>query len=560
MRWAVHDERTGAGELVELDAAGGPAGPTRCVPSLAAEIAAREPSGPRWVWADTAACYPALLRSGSRVARCHDLALTETLLLGHAGRYGEPRSLAAAWARLRGLPVPADAPLAAAVQPGRPSQPALFDPASFGAQDQLPGAASPVDAVARVHADQQVRIAELADPDRFRLLVAVESAGALAAVEMGAVGLPWRTDVHDRLLTGALGARPVGGGRPPVLADLAAQIAAAFGRQVNPDSPADLVRAFARAGIPVTSSRAHVLRQVDHPAVAPLLRYKELARLHAANGWQFLSDWVTGGRFRPEYVAGCVVTGRWGTRGGGALQIPKQVRRAVVADPGWRLVVADAGQLEPRILAALSGDRRMAEAAGPGDMYAALAADAFDGDRAKAKIALLSAMYGGTTGTGGALLHVLRRRFPAAVDYVEVAARAGEQGRLVRSRLGRTCPPPGAGWAIEGEPAGDEPPHSAASARARGRFTRNFVIQGTAAEWALLLLADLRNRLHRLDDAELVFFQHDEVMVHCRAELSDQVTTHVSAAAKEATRLLFGSTRVHFPLDLATVDCYADAK
>ncbi len=560
MRWAVHEERAGAGELVELDAAGGPAGPARCVPSLAAEIAAREPSGPRWVWADTATGYPATYRAGTRVARCHDLALTETLLLGHAGRYGEPRSLAAAWARLRGLPVPADTPLAAAVQPGRPTQPALFDPASFGPHDPLPGASSPVDAVARVHADQQARIAEVAEPDRFRLLVAAESAGALAAVELGAVGLPWRVDVHDRLLTEALGARPVGGGRPPVLADLAAQIAAAFGRQVNPDSPADLVRAFARAGVPVTSTRAHVLRQVTHPAVTPLLRYKELARLHAANGWQFLSDWVTGGRFRPEYVAGCVVTGRWGTRGGGALQIPKQVRRAVVADPGWRLVVADAGQLEPRILAALSGDRRMAEAAGPGDMYAALAADAFDGDRAKAKIALLSAMYGGTTGTGGALLHVLRRRFPAAVDYVEVAARAGEQGRLVRSRLGRTCPPPGTGWVIDGEPTGDEPPQSAASARARGRFTRNFVIQGTAAEWALLLLADLRNRLHRLDGTELVFFQHDEVVVHCHAELADRVTAEVSAAAQEATRLLFGATRVHFPLDLATVDCYADAK
>jgi DNA polymerase-1 len=34
----------------------------------------------------------------------------------------------------------------------------------------------------------------------------------------------------------------------------------------------------------------------------------------------------------------------------------------------------------------------------------------------------------------------------------------------------------------------------------------------------------------------------------------------VSAAAAEATRLLFGSTPVRFPLGIATVDCYADAK
>ncbi|GAA4204314.1 bifunctional 3'-5' exonuclease/DNA polymerase [Actinocatenispora rupis] len=564
MWWAVHPDRESGGDLTELDAAGVPAGPV-AVPDLAAAVADREPAGGRWIWPDTPDCYGPLHRRGVRVARCHDLALTETLLLGYDGRWGEPRSLAAAWARLHDLPVPDDAPVTVAPQPGRPTQPALFEPVA----DELPGAASPLDAVVAVYADQRRRIAALPAPERFRLLVAAESAGALAATELGAVGLPWRADVHDRLLTELLGPRPVGGGRPPVLAGLAAEIEAGFGFRVNPDSPADLVRAFRRAGVPVTSTRAYVVRQVDHPAVPPLLRYKELARLHSANGWQFLADWVIGGRFRAEYVAGAVVSGRWGTRGGGALQIPKAVRRAVVADPGWALVVADAGQLEPRVLAAVSGDRGMSAAAGipadaaapgAGDMYGALAADAFGGDRQKAKIALLAAMYGGTSGDGGALLGTLRRRFPDAVEYVESAARVGEQGGLVRSVLGRTCPPASAAWSGTGEP-GEAVSTSAASARARGRFTRNFVIQATAAEWALLLLADLRGRLHRLGaGAELVFFQHDEVVVHCRRELAGEVTAAVSASAEEATRLLFGSTPVLFPLDIATVDCYADAK
>ncbi|NUP64427.1 MAG: bifunctional 3'-5' exonuclease/DNA polymerase, partial [Nonomuraea sp.] len=55
---------------------------------------------PRWVWADTRESYPPLLERGVRVARCHDLALTEGLLLAHEGRYGEPRSARAAHARL----------------------------------------------------------------------------------------------------------------------------------------------------------------------------------------------------------------------------------------------------------------------------------------------------------------------------------------------------------------------------------------------------------------------------------------------------------------------------
>jgi DNA polymerase I-like protein with 3'-5' exonuclease and polymerase domains len=57
------------------------------------------------------------------------------------------------------------------------------------------------------------------------------------------------------------------------------------------------------------------------------------------------------------------------------LQIPRAVRSAVVADPGWVLVTADAAQLEPRVLAALSGDRRLARAASQGDLYAAVAAE-----------------------------------------------------------------------------------------------------------------------------------------------------------------------------------------
>ena len=555
MRWAVYDDESGGGALAGLAADGAPDPPVP-VGELAGAIAAREADDVRWVWPDTARCYPRLLRSGVRVARCHDLALTEALLLGYAGRWGEPRALPAAWARLRGLAVPDDEPVVGAAQPGRPTQPPLFAPV----REPLPGAESPVAAVAAVHADQQARIAALPDPARFRLLVAVESAGALAAAEMNAAGLPWRADVHDRLLTELLGPRPAGGGRPPVLAGLAAEIEAAFGFRVNPDSPAELVAAFRRAGVPVRSTRAYVLREVAHPAVAPLLRYKELSRLHSANGWQFLADWVVGGRLRPEYVAGAVVSGRWGTRGGGALQIPKALRRAVVADPGWALVVADAGQLEPRILAALSGDRGMAAAAGPDDLYGALAASAFDGDRAKAKVALLAAMYGGTSGAGGTLLHTLRRRFPDAVGYVEAAARVGEQGGLVRSLLGRTCPPASAPLAGVGEPAETAEPVSASSARARGRFTRNFVIQATAAEWALLLLAELRRRLAGRTDAELVFFQHDEVVVHCRREVAAEVSGVVSAAAAAATDLLFGATPVRFPLGLATVECYADAK
>ncbi|MEV5407655.1 bifunctional 3'-5' exonuclease/DNA polymerase [Thermopolyspora sp. NPDC052614] len=513
-------------------------------------------SKPRWVWADTRAVYPALLDAGVRLARCHDLTLTEALLLGHEGRYGEPRSARAAHARLHGLPVPEDHEDV----PRDQAQEALFDPFEpFGAFGALGGSGKDarsgppeIDLVAEVHADQMRRIAATADPHRFRLLVAAESAGALVAAEMAREGMPWRRDIHDALLTEMLGPRPPQGLRPARLQALADQVSAAFGQQVNPDSPQQLLKAFRSHGVSVPSTRSQVLKQVDHPAVAPLLAYKELARLHSFHGWAWADQWVRDDRFHPEYVVGGVVSGRWATSGGGALQIPKVMRRVVVADEGWTLVVADAAQLEPRVLAAMAGDYGLARAAGQIDLYAALA-QAFGGARDNAKIALLSAMYGGASGDAPKLLAIMRQRFPQAYAFVEDAARAGEEGRLVRSWLGRSCPPPSERWRelVSG-------PEGARAARDRGRFTRNFVVQGTAAEWALTLLAVLRGLLP--DPARLVFFQHDEVMVHCPRDQAEQVIALVGRAADQATRLLFGDTPVRFPMEAVAVTCYADAK
>jgi DNA polymerase-1 len=236
----------------------------------------------------------------------------------------------------------------------------------------------------------------------------------------------------------------------------------------------------------------------------------------------------------------------------------------VVADPGWKFVVADAGQLEPRMLAAVSGDARLAEAGAAGDLYAALAADSFDGDRAKAKVALLGAMYGQTGGAAIPALAVLRKHYPTAFEYVEAAARTGEAGGLVRSWLGRTSPPASTAWRDAGldppeESGSAEVPQGGASGRARGRFTRNFVIQATAAEWALVLIATLRTALDGTK-AEMVLFVHDEVVVHCPAEQADQVVEAVRASAVEAGRLLFGETAVRFPLDVSVVGAYADGK
>lgn len=544
----------------------------------------------RRLWASTPHDYPALLAAGRRVARCHDVAAVERILLGRAGAFGDPVTPAAVVARSRGEPVPAGLaglpgpagdtptlfdlapavhPASTAAAPGRAAAPDRGGDGAPGSGGPGPGDAAgpdPLELLRVAYRDQRRRAA---GDGALALLLAAENASALAAAELGAVGLPWRRSVHLAVLEEMLGARPALGGRPPRLADLSREIDDAFGFPVNPDSALELREAFRRVGFDIETTRSWVIRGIDHPAVGPVLAYKELARLHSANGWSWLDQWVRGDRFRAEYLAGAVVSGRWATRGGGALQIPRLLRQAVVADHGYRLVVADAAQLEPRVLAAISGDAALqAISAGRearADLYAGLAADGFGGDRASAKVAMLGAMYGQTTGEGGRLVSTLRARYPAAMGYVDAAARAGERGDVVSSVLGRTCPPPGASW--EAVRIGRQQDATAAERKRadrlagdRGRFTRNFVVQASAADWAAVWLAGLRTALTAVPGAELVFFLHDELIVHAPAPAAAQVAGLIEEAAGNARRLVLPGSAVATPVRPVIVDRYADAK
>jgi len=514
------------------------------VADLAAYVEGRELDAPRWVWDDTARWYPPLLAAGIRIQRCHDLRLghhllrrapsVDPLLLG--GEQSEH------WDRLG---------------PSVASDPALF---------------SVDDTTEHLRADledarQLAAVAASADAARLGLLLAAESAGALVAAEMTHAGVPWRVDVHERLLADLLGPRPPRGARPQRLEALAGEVRSALGAPgLNPDSRPDLLAALRRAGVDVADTRASSLRAIEHPGIVPLLRYKQLTHLFQTNGWAWADQWVSGGRFRPSYQPAGSITGRWSSNGGGALSFPVQVRPAAVADDGWVFVVADVAQLEPRVLAGMSGDHALAKAARGADLYQGMVDDGAVASRSDAKLGLLGAMYGATSGESGRMVAGLTRRYPDAFGLVEEAARAGERGQVVRTLLGRGCPALGEGWSPDADDAVVDPDGQARRRRSYGRFTRNFIVQGTGAEWALCWIADLRNRLWSLGVAgplvarpHLVFFLHDEVVVHTPAALADVVAEQATEAAATAAGLLFRDLNVDFPLNASIVKSYADA-
>ncbi len=408
-----------------------------------------------------------------------------------------------------------------------------------------------------------------ADPGarrRIQLLINAESVGALIAAEMETAGLSWDEHGHRQLLRQMLGERVAESVRPPKLAALAQQLGQTLQTPgLNPDSPQELLRALHRAGFAVQSVRAWELEQIKHPLITLVLEYKKLSRLASTHGDTWLDTWVTEGRFHPHYVLGTVASGRWAASGGGALQLPHSIRQVVRTPAGRSFVVADGRQLEPRILAAMSGDRGLQQAGLQDDLYQWLIEAGLVKDREEAKLGMLSVIYGGSSGGAQAVGAALKKNFPAAMSFVDSAARAGEQGDGVSSFLGRGCPPANEQWRQAQRNTQDESSQRAAdsAARSRGRFTRNFVVQSTAAEWALIWMGHARHLIHQAgwsQDCRQVFFVHDEIVFECPQHMAPQLAEIIRQAAALAGRTLFGEQSVNFPVSIAITDSYAEAK
>ncbi len=79
-------------------------------------------------------------------------------------------------------------------------------------------------------------------------------------------------------------------------------------------------------------------------------------------------------------------------------------------------------------------------------------------------------------------------------------------------------------------------------------------------------MGSLRRRLWELgagtlvERPHLVFFLHDELIVHTPAEAAEDVAVAMRESAAEAGRLLFGGVPVEFAVSVAIVDRYSDAK
>jgi len=525
---------------------------------------------PRVTWWAAADLAP-LVRLGLRAEVCWDAGAVHRLL--HGGSQADP---AAVWAVEHGLD-PAGSPRtgqldllgagnAADTTGDDPVE--GFDPvrpdgylrpgwAASGPPDPV-AAAGWAGAVLAVASRQRAAVDQLPDARRLRpgpplpLLSAwSESAADVLAVELGVHGLPLDRGVAGRLLTERVGPPPTDAGaaeQARVRRDAAVLDTLQGAPATDLRNPADVRALLTRVGIQLPDTRSWRLEPFrgTHPFVDALLTWRKTERIATTYGWTWLERHVgSDGRLRGSWTGCDGGAGRM-TASAGLHNLPAELRPAVVAEPGHLLVRADLGQVEPRVLAAISGDDALASTTADLDLYAPVAAR-LRCDRPTAKVAVLAAMYGQTSGAAGEALRGLERAYPVAMGHLRAAEETGRSGGVLRTyggRLLRLWPLPD--------------PADPGAVTARGRFARNAVVQGAAAElfkmWAVSVRAALPT------GADVVLCLHDELLVHAPRDSAEDVAQLLREVLGATAARWAAGSGVRFVADVAVIARWSDAK
>jgi DNA polymerase-1 len=318
-------------------------------------------------------------------------------------------------------------------------------------------------------------------------------------------------------------------------------------------NPAQVRGLLAEVGIDVPDTRSWRLEpwRGQHPLVDALLAWRKADRIGTTYGYTWLDRFVgPDARLRGPWQASDGAAGRM-TAGAGLHNLPAELRPAVAAPAGQVLIRADLGQIEPRVLAAVSGDPALTSATRDDDLYLPVA-ERLRVERPIAKVAVLAAMYGQTSGTAGEALKGLDRAYPVAMQYLRSASDEGRAGRPVFTHGGRRVPMWGATDGLDQEALGS-------LAAARGRFARNAVVQGSAAElfkaWAVTVRAQARP-LH----ARVVLCLHDELLVECPAAQADDAVALLHRSLDAVGAAWAPASTVRFVADVRVVQRWSEAK
>jgi DNA polymerase I len=351
------------------------------------------------------------------------------------------------------------------------------------------------------------------------------------------------------------------------------------GREFNVNSNAQLAQVlYTELKLPVLkrgktgpSTDAEVLEKLGelHPLPRVLLEYRMLSKLKSTYLDALVPLVAVDGRLHTTFHQAATATGRLSSSDPNLQNIPvrtevgRSIRRAFVADPGWRLLSADYSQIELRILAHIAEDPALVEAfradedvhvRTAAEVFAVSAATVSADQRRVAKMVNFGIAYGLSPfglatrldipqDEAAAIIERYFARYTGIRRYLEETVARAKRTGVVETLFGRRR-------LME-----DLHSSNRATAQAAERAAINMPIQGTAADlikMAMLRIdAAVRERGLR---TRMLLQVHDELLLEApEVELEEASVLVRTSMAGVAT------LRVPLRVDLGVGQSWADA-
>ena len=320
------------------------------------------------------------------------------------------------------------------------------------------------------------------------------------------------------------------------------------------------------------STAADVLEELaaSHDLPRLVLQWRELMKLKGTyiDALPLLVNPETG-RLHTCFNQAVAATGRLSSSDPNLQNIPvrtelgREIRRAIIAEPGCVLISADYSQIEFRVLAHLADDPVLVDAFRDGaDFHERTALKIFGTDsgrdphdlRSTAKMVNYALLYGKTAFTLAKDIGVTPQvaqefidayfaGFPRVRAFIDGTLEAARTSGVVKTLYGRRRLVP------------ELNSRNQQIRQAAEREAVNMPIQGTAADILKLAMIDTHAALGRIPTARMILTVHDELLFEVAAEHADDTAALVRESMQNAAHL-----SVPLIVDVGIGPNWADAK
>jgi DNA polymerase I-like protein with 3'-5' exonuclease and polymerase domains len=331
------------------------------------------------------------------------------------------------------------------------------------------------------------------------------------------------------------------------LATAQAQIDQFAGEEINVNSPAQIVKCLKARGHTIANSKEETLSDLKD-ALADQIVAAKVASTYIKKCRELLGAVEQDGRIHASFNPMQARTGRFSTSKPNLQSIPRgHMRDCFRARPGFKLVDADYSQIELRIAAAVTGEKKMLNAFADGkDLHVQTAAlvlnkpetEVTPEQRQMAKAVNFGLLYGQkplglvkyaassysvtmTEGEAAKISDAFFKAYPALAAWQKKQKYAASNAKEVRTILGRRR----------------DLRQDKETWWTRYTALLNTPIQGAAADGMKRALCRLRGLLPQ--KCQIVNTVHDEILVECPEDAADQVRQLVEKTMVEEMQRLF---------------------